>query len=34
MLATAQNSPLDQTLRFTLTFDLDGLKDILGKRRR
>jgi len=34
MLATAQNSPLDQTLRFTLSFDLDGLKDILGKRRR
>lgn len=34
MIATAQNSPLDQTLRFTLTFDLDGLKDILGKRRR
>jgi len=34
MIATAQNSPLDQTLRFSLTFDLDGLKDILGKRRR
>ena len=34
MLATAQNSPLDQTLRFTLTFNLDGLKDILGRRRR
>ncbi len=33
MLATAQTSPLDQTLRFTLTFDMDGLKDILGKRR-
>lgn len=33
MLATAQTSPLDQTLRFTLTFDLDGLKDILGRRR-
>ena len=33
MLATAQTSPLDQTLRFTLTFDLDGLKDLLGKRR-
>ena len=32
MLATAQTSPLDQTLRFTLTFDLDGLKDLLGKR--
>lgn len=33
MLATAQTSPLDQTLRFTLSFDLDGLKDLLGKRR-
>lgn len=34
MLATAQSSPLDQTMRFTLTFDMDGLKDLLGKRRR
>ena len=34
MLATAQSSPLDQTLRFTLTFDMDGLKDLLGKRNR
>ena len=34
MLATAQTSPLDQTLRFTLTFDMDGLREILGKRRR
>ncbi len=33
MLATAQSSPLDQTLRFTLTFDMDGLRDLLGKRR-
>lgn len=32
MLATAQTSPLDQTLRFSLTFDMDGLKDLLGKR--
>lgn len=32
MLATAQTSPLDQTLRFTLTFDMDGLKDIFGRR--
>ncbi len=31
MLATAQTSPLDQTLRFTLTFDMDGLKEIFGK---
>lgn len=34
LLATAQSSPLDQTLRFTLSFDLDGLRDLLGKRRR
>ncbi|MBD5183856.1 MAG: type IX secretion system outer membrane channel protein PorV [Bacteroidales bacterium] len=34
MLATAQSSPLDQTLRFTLTFDMDGLRDLLGKRGR
>lgn len=33
MLATAQTSPLDQTLRFTLSFDMDGLRDIFGKRR-
>ncbi|MBQ9077025.1 MAG: type IX secretion system outer membrane channel protein PorV [Muribaculaceae bacterium] len=32
MLATAQTSPLDQTLRFTLTFDMDGLKELFGKR--
>lgn len=32
MIATAQSSPLDQTLRFSLTFDLDGLKDLLGRR--
>lgn len=32
MIATAQTSPLDQTLRFTLTFDMDGLKEILGKK--
>ncbi len=32
-LATAQTSPLDQTLRFSLTFDMEGLKDIFGRRR-
>lgn len=32
MMTTAQSSPLDQTLRFTLTFDMDGLKDIIGRR--
>ena len=34
MLATAQTSPLDQTLRFSLTFDMDGLREIFGGRRR
>lgn len=33
MLATAQTSPLDQTLRFTLSFDMDGLRDLFGRRR-
>ena len=32
MLATAQTSPLDQTLRFTLTFDMDGIRDLFGRR--
>lgn len=32
MIATAQSSPLDQTLRFTLTFDMDGIKELLGRR--
>lgn len=34
VLATAQSSPLDQTLRFTLSFDMDGIKDLVGRRRR
>ena len=33
MLATAQTSPLDQTLRFSLPFDMDGLRDLFGGRR-
>lgn len=33
MLATAQTSPLDQTLRFSLTFDMDGLKNLFGGRK-
>ena len=32
MLATAKSSPLDQTLRLTLTFDIEGLKDLIGKK--
>ena len=31
MIATAQNSPLDQTLRFTLSFDMDGIKSLFGR---
>lgn len=34
VLATAQSSPLDQTLRFTLGFDMAGLKDLIGGARR
>lgn len=30
MIATAQTNPLDQTLRFTVTFDMDGLRDLFG----
>ena len=33
MIATAQNSPLDQTLRFTLTFDMDGIRNLFGRNR-
>lgn len=31
MLATAQSSPLDQTLRFSITFNMEGLKELLGR---
>lgn len=31
MIATAQNSPLDQTLRFTLSFDMDGIRNLFSK---
>ncbi|NDW13779.1 hypothetical protein D0T50_12900 [Bacteroides sp. 214] len=32
LVSTAQSNPLDQTIRFTLGFDLDGIKDIFGRR--
>lgn len=32
LISTAQSNPLDQTLRFTLSFDMDGIKDLLGRR--
>ena len=31
VIATAKSNPLDQTLRFTLTFDMDGIKDLFKK---
>ena len=31
VVATAKSNPLDQTLRFTLSFDMDGLKDLFGR---
>ena len=31
LISTAQSNPLDQTLRFTLSFDLDGIREILGR---
>lgn len=32
VIATAKTNPLDQTLRFTLTFDMDGIKDLINRR--
>lgn len=32
VIATAKSNPLDQTLRFSLSFDMDGIKDILHRR--
>ncbi len=32
VIATAKSNPLDQTLRFSLSFDIDGIKDILKRR--
>ncbi|MBO4802653.1 MAG: type IX secretion system outer membrane channel protein PorV [Bacteroidaceae bacterium] len=34
VISTAQSNPLDQTMRFTLGFDLDGIYDLFGKKRR
>ncbi|MCK8620975.1 type IX secretion system outer membrane channel protein PorV [Prevotella sp. E13-27] len=31
VISTAQSNPLDQTLRFTLAFDMDGIKDLLKR---
>lgn len=32
VIATAKSNPLDQTLRFTLAFDMDGIKDLFHRR--
>lgn len=34
VLSTAQTSALDQTLRFSLGFDLEGIRDLMGGKRR
>ena len=31
VIATAKSNPLDQTLRFTLSFDMDGIKDLFHR---
>lgn len=31
VISTAKNNPLDQTLRFTLAFDMDGIKDLFRR---
>ena len=31
VISTAATNPLDQTLRFTLTFDMDGLSDLFKR---
>lgn len=32
VIATAKSNPFDQTLRFTLSFDMDGIKDLFRRR--
>jgi len=34
VFSTAQSNPLDQTMRFSLAFDLDGMRDLFGKMKR
>ncbi len=33
VFSTSSTNPLDQTMRFSLTFDMDGMKDLFGRRR-
>lgn len=32
LIATTKSNPLDQTLRFSLTFDMDGLRDLFKRK--
>jgi hypothetical protein len=32
VIATTKSNPLDQTLRFSLTFDMDGIKDLFRRK--
>ena len=34
LFSTAQTNPLDQTMRFSLAFDLDGMRDLFGRLKR
>ncbi len=34
LFSTAQTNPLDQTMRFSLAFDLDGMRDLFGRMKR
>ena len=32
LISTAKSNPLDQTLRISLSFDMDGIKDLFHRR--
>ena len=34
IISASQSNPLDQTLRFSLAFDMDGIGDLLGRKKR
>lgn len=34
VIATTPSNPLDQTFRVSLTFDFDGIRDLIGRKRR
>jgi len=31
LISTAQTNPLDQTLRFSLSFSMDGIRELMGR---